>query len=112
MTRCYVCNADSGDPCGAIDGEIAECPRPRRQVVRATMAAHDDDRPFCRLPRGSRLDDPLPPAGPMPDDMTPNEVFGVGGRCRRNSGGHKFELDWHGSTYDLKCRWCGKRESP
>jgi hypothetical protein len=84
MTRCYVCNVnlDSADPCGAIDGEVAECPR---EPVRS---------------------------GPMPDDLTPNQVFGVGGRCRRNSGGHRFELEWHGSTCDLRCRWCGKREQP
>lgn len=26
--RCYVCGADPHDGCNAIDGEIAECPRP------------------------------------------------------------------------------------
>jgi hypothetical protein len=28
MTRCYVCGAHPFDSCQAIDGEIAECPRP------------------------------------------------------------------------------------
>jgi hypothetical protein len=32
MTRCYVCNADPQDGCQAIDGEIAECPRPGRNT--------------------------------------------------------------------------------
>lgn len=30
MTRCYVCNAEPQDGCQAIDGEMAECPRPSR----------------------------------------------------------------------------------
>lgn len=51
MKRCYVCGADQGQPCQAIDGEIAECPRPspafrrfREQVqaeVRQIMRARD-----------------------------------------------------------------------
>ena len=30
MSHCYVCGVDndSSDPCRAVDGEIAECPRP------------------------------------------------------------------------------------
>jgi hypothetical protein len=26
--RCYVCSAWSSDPCGAVGGQVAECPRP------------------------------------------------------------------------------------
>jgi hypothetical protein len=33
MTSCYVCNASAYDPCLAIDGEFAECPRPIRPTA-------------------------------------------------------------------------------
>jgi hypothetical protein len=28
--HCYVCNASESDPCHAVDGQVAECPRPSR----------------------------------------------------------------------------------
>lgn len=46
MTRCYVCNAEPSDPCHAVDGEIAECPRP----ARATTSVYD----IWRRQHGSR----------------------------------------------------------
>jgi hypothetical protein len=39
MARCYVCNAEPSDPCKAVDGEVAECPRPSRRQVAATTPA-------------------------------------------------------------------------
>jgi hypothetical protein len=43
MSHCYVCNAEPGDPCRAIDGEIAECPRPSVTAWRAA-----DESEFCQ----------------------------------------------------------------
>lgn len=36
--RCYVCNAEPQDGCQAVDGQMAECPRPStapRTILRA-----------------------------------------------------------------------------
>jgi hypothetical protein len=41
MTRCYVCNAEPQDGCQAIDGEIAECPRPSLPVEAAPKMPDD-----------------------------------------------------------------------
>jgi hypothetical protein len=32
--RCYVCGAEPQDGCRAVDGEMAECPRPSRREAK------------------------------------------------------------------------------
>ena len=45
MTRCYVCNAEPSEPCHAVDGQGAECPRP-------SVRARPDPRPVKKCPSG------------------------------------------------------------
>jgi hypothetical protein len=56
MTRCYVCNAEPQDGCQAIDGEIAECPRPSppRHVRYSNVAPWEC--PKCGAEEWDRVD--------------------------------------------------------
>jgi hypothetical protein len=43
MSRCYVCNAYPSDPCHAVDGEMAECPRPSQKTAEPTRECNACD---------------------------------------------------------------------
>lgn len=82
MSRlCYVCNVEleSSDPCGAIGGELAECPRsPVRHRVGERLPRS------CECPACGSIDDWHPdPSGPNGEAWMVCEACGL---CRDHFG--------------------------